>query len=151
MKKLFFEKPFLPFFITGCVTFVLASFFRVYRPDSEFAITLVNKDLNISKFGIWFIFSIYLFVLSAIYFLTTLKRMKTQRWLVICHYLFIVLFLILFGFLIAFGSSGTSKLVSGLPFLAVITAYAIIFIIDFILFVAGLIMLAVNLLVLKRK
>ena len=151
MKKLLFERSFQPFFVTGLASAVIALFLKIIHPESLFDISIYNSDYTIANYKIWFLFSLYLFSLSAIYYAVSKAKLKTKSWLMVSHYTFIVLFLIFFVLFSAFGSSDMQKLMTNVPLSTFLGIYAIIFVVDAVLFFLGILFLIINLFSLKRN
>jgi hypothetical protein len=151
MRKLLFERSFQPFFVTALVSAIIALFLKTIHPESLFDISIYNSDYTIANYKIWFLFSLYLFSLSAIYYSIDKAKLRTKSWLMISHYIFIVLFLIFFVLFSVFSSSDMQKLMTKMPLLTFLSIYAMIFIVDVILFFLGIIFLIINLFSLKRN
>jgi len=151
MKRIIFGKPYQPFFITGVIALVISLYFRTAHPGSLFDISVYNTDFVISNSRIWFLFSAYLFFLSLIYYIISKGKLKTKRWLVISHYIFIVSFLVFFAIFSAFGNRDVRRLIADIPAITLITVYGTIFFIDVALFLFGLLFLIINLFSLKKR
>jgi len=151
MKRLFFEKAYQPFVLTGLIALCIAIFFKGAYPDSVFDLSVYNKDYSIFTSRIWFLFVGYLFFLALIYFIISKTKLKTKRWLVISHYIFIVLFLVFFIIFSSFSNPGVQEMLAGIPLITLISVYGIIFLFDGVFFILGLLFLFINLFSLKKN
>jgi len=150
MKKIEFEKLYIPFLITGLFSLAFALFFKIFYPDSIFDVSIYNTDYSVANSRIWFWFSVYLLFLAVVYFAISKAKLKTKFWLVISHYIFIALFLFFFIVFSAFENREFQKIVSKVPLITLISVYSIIFITDAILFFLGVLFLFINILSLRR-
>lgn len=151
MKRIFFEKAYQPFLATALITLGIALFFKGVYPGSVFDVSVYDIDFNIATSRVWFLFTGYLLFLSIIYFVISRNRLKTKKWLVISHYVFIVSFLVFFMVFSSFSSPGVKKLTADIPIVSLITLYGTIFLLDVIFFALGLIFLLINLFSLSRN
>ena len=150
MKKLFFEKAYQPFLLTALISLCIALFFKGVFPGSYFDISIINTDIDIATSRIWFWFSGYLFFLAFTYYLINLKALKSKKWLVVSHYVFIVLFLAFFIAFSSFSNPDIQKLVIGIPFSTLIMLYSALFLIDIMFFIIGFLFLIFNLVSVNR-
>jgi hypothetical protein len=151
MKKILLEKPFGPFLATGLVTATIALYLKLIHPEAWFDVSVYNTDLRASQASIWFGFSLYLFLLAGIYFLTRRAKLRMKRWLIILHYTFVLLFLILFTVFSAFNYKEVQRMVSGTPITTLILVYGLVFFTDLAFFAIGILMLPVNILSAKKN
>ena len=110
MKKISFNKTYRPFLITGWIALFMALFFKIFYPESNFDVSIYSTDFFMAYSVVWLSFSGYLFLLAAIYFYINKAGLKTKKWLVNSHYMFIVLFLFFFIVFSAFGNADVKKL-----------------------------------------
>lgn len=150
MKKILLEKSYQPFFGTGLFAAVIALFLKIVHPESTFDVSIYNMDLVVLNSKVWFVFSLYLFFLSGVYYVISRTKLKPKHWLVVSHYVFIVLFLVFFGFFSAFESRDVQSLIEGIPLSTMITVYGTIFLADVLFFFIGVLLLFVNLFSLRK-
>jgi hypothetical protein len=151
MNKVLIERPMLPFLLTALFAMMVALFFLSLFPQARFDLSIYNHAISIKQSAVWLLFSAYLFLLGTIYYVISSVRLRTKKWLVLSHYVFIVLFLIFFALFSSFANRGVQKLISGIPLTTLITLYGTIFVIDALFFLLGLLMLVANLLTLKKS
>ena len=149
MKKIIFETVYSPFLLLGLIALSIAIFFKVAQPDSIFDVNIYNVDFRIATTHIWFLFTGYMFLLVAIYFIISRTKLRPKKGMIIAHYAFIVLFLIFFSLFLSFGNATVQKIIANIPFSTLITIYGLIFITDVVLFLIGIFFLILNLLSLK--
>jgi hypothetical protein len=150
MKQVIFEKPYQPFLLTGLLIFCVAIFIRGAYPDSLFEVSIYNTDYSALMSRIWFGFAGYLFFLALVYYIVFRNSLRTKKWLVVLHYVFVALFLAMFTLFSIFPSPAMQKTVRGIPLTTLITIYGIIFLADVLLFISGILLLIINLFSLKQ-
>ncbi len=151
MKKILREKPHQPFFAIALVSAAIAIFLKLIHPEALFSVSIFNIDITQYQFRLWTWFTIYFMILTGIYFAIFKTELKTKRWLVMSHYVFIILFLAFFILFSIFGSNDMMTLMPNIPLNTFITIYGIIFLADVIMFLIGVIFLIINLITLKEK
>lgn len=151
IKNTLFEKAYQPFLLIGFISIGVASFFKVAYPNSFFDVSFYNVAFNTTTSRIWFLFAGYLFLLAFVYYIISRTTLKTKRWLVISHYTFIILFLVFFAIFTSLTNQNVQKLFGGIPLITLITIYGIIFLIDAVFFVLGILLLFVNLFSLNKN
>lgn len=151
MKKTLFEKTYQLFLITGIISFGIAFFFKTAFPKSFFELSVYDVYFTTLTSRIWFLFSGYLFLLSTIYYIISRTKLKMKTWLVISHYTFIILFLVFFALFTSLTNQRIQSLFGGIPLITLISIYGIVFLIDAVFFVLGLLFLFVNLFSLRKK
>lgn len=151
MKKTLFEKTYQLFLITGIISLGIAIFFKIIFPKSLFELSVYDVYFITLTSRIWFLFSGYLFFLSTIYYVISRTKLKTKKWLVISHYTFIILFLVFFAIFTSLTNQRIQSLFGGIPLITLISIYGIVFLIDAVFFVLGLLFLFVNLISLRRN
>lgn len=151
MKKILFEKPHQPFLILALLTFSIFIFFKGAHPETTFDLYIFDHEINSSMSFVWLVFTLYLLVLSIIYFIITRSKLKPLRFMVLMHYIFLVLFLVFFVVFSAFENEDLRRIISGGSFSTLLNVYACIFAIDFIFLAGGILLLFINLFVLSKK
>lgn len=150
MKKILFEKPFRPFFTTGVVAAGIAIFLRYVHPGSILSVTVYNEDYAVENFRIWTWFSASIFFLATIYYAISKTKLKTQKWLIVSHYIFILLFLLFFVLFSSFNNPDVQKLTEGVPLSILISVYGTIFIADAAFLLLGILFFLLNIVSLKK-
>lgn len=151
MKRLFFEKTYWPFLLTGAFTFIIAVYLRYAHPNEALDLNYRNNFYNIPDYKIWFIFSLYLGLMAILYYLVNRKKIRTRKWMVTLHYIFIILFLIFFVGFSLLNNREFQSLIASLSLLNVILIYGIIVILDVSFLLAGVVLFIINLITLKKK
>jgi hypothetical protein len=151
MKHLLLNKPYQPFFVLGVVTAGIAIFLRMVYPASMFDVCIYNVDYLYPNYKIWSFFSIYVFTLTAVYYVIANTTLKARRWLVISHYIFILLLPVFFALFSSHSNKDVQRLIAGMPLNLVLGIYSFVLLVDGFLFVGGLVLLLVNLVTLKKK
>lgn len=151
MEKTLFQKTYWLFLVTFLISFGIAVFFKIVFPDSIFELSVTDVYFNTRTSHIWFLFAGYLFVLTIIYYVIGRTKLKTKKWLVVSHYIFIILFLIFFAIFSSLTNQNVQKLFGGIPLITLITIYGIIFLIDVIFFILGILFLFINLFSLNKN
>ena len=151
MKHIFFERTYQLFLLIGFISLGVALFFKSVFPYTSFDLSIYDIDVSIATSRIWFLFTGYLFLLASIYFVISKTKLKTKKWLVISHYTFIVLFLVFFAIFSSFASPGVQRLFIKVPLITLVSMYGIIFLIDAVFFILGVLLLFVNLFSLSKN
>ena len=136
------------FFYTGVATLGISLVYYIFFPESFFDLS-VGTYFSISSGPLWLIFTVYLLLLSALYYVAARGRLKVRKWMLVSHYLFVVMFLLVFLLFSQFNEDYTRRLLSTYSAMGVVIIYSTIFLVDIILFIAGIAILAANLLVLS--
>jgi hypothetical protein len=149
MKSLLL-KPYWLFSGVAVLAFITALYYYYVYPETFFDFG-THREYYIGMHYVWLIFAIYVLGLAAIYYTATKGRLRTRRWLIGTHFAFIVLFLFLFLLLSTFNTPFIQDRISGFPLLTIIGIYAVIFLLDLISLVIGLVLLLANILLFKRN
>lgn len=149
MFKAFFAKPQLFFSGIAFVALLVAVNYFYYYPEAYFDLG-GDYDFSVSCSTCWFVFSGYTFILSGIYYTAFKGKLKTRRWLVLLHFIFVALFLLLFFALSSFNTTYVQDHISGLPFFTLVFIYSILFLLDLIVFAISLILLLANVFSFRR-
>jgi len=150
MKNVFFERAYQLFLLIGFISLGVALFFKSTFPDTFFDVSIYDIDISMATSRIWFLFTGYLFLLAFIYFVIGKTKLKTKKWLVISHYTFIVLFLVFFALFSSFGNPSVQRLFTRVPLITLISLYGIVFLIDTVFFILGVLLLFINLFSLNK-
>jgi hypothetical protein len=145
-----YSKPYQPFFLTAIITLLIAASYFMFSPGSEFDLE-INEYFSVKSSYAWFVLSFYLFSLAALYFTATKNKLKTRKWLVTAHFIFVMLFLLIFFLFSTFNTSYVQRLVSNMQFLVLMAIYGALFLLDVIFFLVSLILLIVNIFMLKKE
>lgn len=135
----------------GFISLGIAVFFRRAFPNSIFEVSVSDVYFSTTTSRIWFLFAGYLFLLTGIYFVINKKKLKSKKWLVISHYIFIILFLVFFAIFSSLSNPNVQKLFGGIPLITLITLYGIIFLVDVVFFILGIVFLFINLFSLSKN
>lgn len=149
MNNRFFQKPQLFFFGIALVTLLTGLIYFRFYPEARIDLG-GDYEFSASLAFCWLAISGYTFILSAIYYIASKGRLKMRRWLVLLHFIFLIVFLVLFLAFTSFDSAYVQDHISGLSFFTLILAYALIFLLDLIAFVIGLVLLIVNIFSFRR-
>lgn len=144
------SKPYKPFFLISAVTILISLTYYFYFPDSYFDIS-IGRYFSLSNYYAWFIFGSYTFVLGVIYYLSAQNNLKTRRWLLNTHFVFVLLFMVLFFMLSSFNTAWVREFTSARSFFSVLLVYGSLYLLDIVFLVSGLMLLVVNLLDQQRR
>jgi hypothetical protein len=142
-------KPYKPFFLVAVLSLAIAFMYRIFSPETYFDLSFYDY-MTLNNFYLWIVFSAYIFLLSAIYYIVHKKGLHARTWLIRSHFIFIILFLLLLFTFSLFNTVPFQQVTSGMPFLVLFGIYGTIFFIDLVLFVIGLLILLVNIFSLKK-
>lgn len=144
MKKTLFQKTYWLFLITFLISFGVALFFKIGFPDSIFELSITDVYFSTRTSHIWFLFAGYLFILTIIYYVISRTKLKAKKWMVVSHYIFIILFLVFFAVFSSLTNQRVQMLFGGIPLITLITLYGIVFLIDVVFFILGILFLLIN-------
>jgi hypothetical protein len=147
------NKPYKVFFSLALLSICIFTIIKLKNSGLYLDISIYDVSIKETYSNIWLYIFIYLIALSLIYFIEQKRNFVFRKWLVICHFIFIILFIILFILFTVFDIRDFQRLLYKIDFptRTTLILYTLILFFDLLFFIIGLVILLLNVLITKKN